>query len=109
MFKIQPNPIFEATIAIPVPGGGESKLKLKFKRLGKKALRDLFAELESAAKENKEVDDAEVLLKIIEGWSDVDVEFSREAIEQLCDNYPGAVNAIVGSYSSKMFGAVEKN
>lgn len=109
MFKIQPNPIFDATIAIPVPGGGESKLKLKFKRLGKKALRELFAELESAAKDAKEVNDADVLMNILDGWSDVDVEFNKESVEQLCDNYPGAVNAIVSSYSSKMFGAVEKN
>ena len=110
-FKLQPNPVFEASITIPVPGGGEDKIKFKFKRLGKKALRELFKTLEDAntAGSEVEIDDAEFLLNIVEGWTGVDEEFSREALELLCDNYPGAVGAVIQNYSNKMFGAIEKN
>ncbi len=110
MFKLQPNPTFEAQIAIPVPGGGEDKIKFKFKRLGRKALRGLFEELNSKTDgEVSEVDETEILLKVVEGWSGVDAEFNAENLATLCDNYPGAIGAILGSYSSKMVGVQEKN
>lgn len=110
MFKLQPNPTFEAQIAIPVPGGGEDKIKFKFKRLGRKALRSLFDELNAKTAEAvSEVDETEILLKVVEGWSGVDAEFNAENLATLCDNYPGAIGAILGNYSSKMVGAQEKN
>lgn len=108
-FKLQPNPVFDASIAIPVPGGGEDKIKFKFKRLGKKALRELFKTLEDSGTNGVEIDDAEFLLNIVEGWTGVDEEFNAENLAILCDNYPGAVSAVIQNYSSKMFGAIEKN
>ena len=106
MFKLQPNPTFEASITIPVPGGTEGKIKFKFKRLGKKALRDLFASLQE---EGNEREDADVIGDIVEGWSGVDTEFSKEALETLCDAYPGATTAIILGYNKEMLEGKVKN
>jgi len=105
MFKLQPNPTFEANITIPVGGGQEGKIKFKFKRLGKKALREMFAGLQ----EEGDREDADVLTDIVEGWSGVDVEFSDAALAQLCDNYPGAAFAIITGYNKELLEGKAKN
>lgn len=105
MFKLQPNPTFEANITIPIGGGQEGKIKFKFKRLGKKALRELFASLQ----DNEDRDDAEVISEIVEGWSGVDTDFSRDALDTLCDAYPGAAFAIISGYNKELLEGKVKN
>ena len=110
MFKLNPNPTFTAKITIPVPGGKAQPLTFKFKRLGRKALRDMFAAMEKSRDEKvSESEELEMLMTFIDGWEDVDAEFSEEALGVLCDNFPGAIGAIIQGYTEKMFGAAEKN
>lgn len=106
MFKLQPSPFFESFVTIPVAGGVEGKIKFKFKRLGKKALREMFKSLQE---EGAERDDAEVLAEIVEGWSGVDTEFSPAALETLCDAHPGAATAVLLSYNKEMLEGKAKN
>lgn len=40
---------------------------------------------------------ADYILKVVESW-DLDVEFSRENVLQLCDEFPGAATAIMETY-----------
>lgn len=39
----------------------------------------------------------EFMLQILEGWN-LDVEFSKDAAQQLCDELPGAADAIFDTY-----------
>lgn len=40
---------------------------------------------------------ADYILQVVDGW-DLDVEFSRPAVLQLCDELPGAAAAIMETY-----------
>lgn len=107
MFVLQPTPTFKAAISIPVPGGVEGKIEFVFKRLGKKALRTLFKSISD--NDGVEREDSDVLAEIVQGWSGVDEEFSQEALETLCDAYPGAVTAIIVGYNKQMMEGKAKN
>lgn len=98
MFVLQPKATFTAAIEIPVPGGAPGKITFEFKRLGKKALRELFKSLSG----DNEREDADVLAEIVQGWSGVDVPFDKDALDVLCDAYPGAVTAIIVGYNKEM-------
>lgn len=106
MFVLQPNPTFKETVVIPVPGAESGSITFVFKRLGKKALRALFG---SITKEGAEREDADVLEEIVAGWEGVDVEFSRQALETLCDAYPGAATAVILGYNKAMTEVKAKN
>ena len=99
MFQINPNPTFTATVDIPAAGGRIEKLKLTFKH---KTRDDTLEYLQRPVVEGE--DDATVLLEIIAGWEDVDAEFSREALNQLVQNYPGAPRAIFQAYAAELTG-----
>ena len=40
---------------------------------------------------------AEYLMKVMEGWN-LDVEFSKDAVQQMCNEYPGAALALIDAY-----------
>ena len=40
---------------------------------------------------------ADYILKVAEGW-DIEAEFSRESVAQLCDELPGVAMAIINAY-----------
>jgi len=40
---------------------------------------------------------ADYILKIVDGWN-LDIDFSREAVVQMCDELPGAALAMIDSY-----------
>jgi len=42
---------------------------------------------------------ADYIMKVMDGW-DLDVEFSRDAVAQLCDEIPAAAMAIMNTYRS---------
>lgn len=106
MFVLQPKPTFKATIEIPIPGGTSGKINFEFKRLGKKAIRELFNSLQD---ESVQREDADVLSELIADWSGVDEKFSKEALEVLCDAYPGATTAILIGYNKEMLEGRAKN
>lgn len=101
MFSINPNPTFAAEVAIPVAGGGTEKLNLLFKHKRRDDVREFFARASEGADGES---DADVLLEIVEGWEDVDAPFSREALDQLVQNYPAAPRAIFDTYLAELTG-----
>jgi hypothetical protein len=40
---------------------------------------------------------ADYILKIVDGWN-LDIDFSRDAVVQMCDELPGAALAMIDSY-----------
>jgi hypothetical protein len=46
--------------------------------------------------------DVRFIMSIIDGWN-LDVELSREAVEQLWDELPGVAAQILGDYSAAIF------
>jgi hypothetical protein len=57
---------------------------------------DIIATVTDALKKTKETN-ADYILKIAEGWN-LDAEFNRDNIGQLCDEYPGIALAIINDY-----------
>ncbi|AQW29527.1 phage tail assembly chaperone [Ralstonia syzygii subsp. celebesensis] len=103
MFSINPKPTFAAEVAIPVAGGGTEKLQLVFKHKTRDEVKAFFAQAGAGAGADDQ-SDADVLLEIVAGWEDVDVPFSREALDQLVQNYPSAPRAIFDTYLAELTG-----
>lgn len=40
---------------------------------------------------------ADYIMKIVDDWN-LDTEFSRDSVQQLCDEYPGAALALIDTY-----------
>lgn len=100
MFKITPNPTFPAEIAIPVPGGGKEKLKLVFKHKNREQLEEYIERSRGATPD----EEPSLLMEIIDGWQDVDQEFSREALAELLRNHHGAGFHIFDGYLEELTG-----
>lgn len=99
MFKLEPNPTFKAKVAIPVPGSpvGKSTLEIEFRHKTKAALQ---AYLESTTTNAR--DDIDALAEIIVGWHDIDVDYNRDNLATLLQNYPAAAPAIVSAYVKEL-------
>lgn len=100
MFKIAPNPTFLAEVAIPVPGGGKEKLKLVFKHKTREQLEQYIERSRGTTPE----EEPGLLTEIIDGWQDVDQEFSREALAELLSNHHGAGFHIMEAYIDELTG-----
>lgn len=99
-FNLQPKPTFKADVTIPRAGDEDGVLTFTFRH---KPIKELAA-LETL--EGKTALD--FLTEITERWALPD-EFSRDNLETLLDNYPGAMKAIVASYYRELTGNREKN
>lgn len=95
MFTLQPNPTFRAKVAIPVPGAPSVKVEFEFRH---KPKDELLAFLQATQGR----DDIDVLLDVVVRWWDVDEDFSRESLNKLVQNYPGAGAAILGLYAKEL-------
>ncbi len=104
MFSINAKPTFEATVKVPVPGEKPADLKLIFKHKTREATEAYFA----TAKDSKATD-GEFLDEIVAGWTNVDAEYSTDAMTKLCQNYHGAVQAIFDTYLLELNKARAKN
>lgn len=40
---------------------------------------------------------SDYIMKIVDGWN-LDADFSRASVQQMCDEYPGAAMAVIDSY-----------
>lgn len=99
-FKLVPNPTFQASVSIPVPGGETGTLNITFKH---RPLKELTAlELE----EGKTI--PSLLVDLIDGWA-LPEPFSAENLDTLLNNYPQAGQAIMKTYYEELLGAREKN
>ncbi|APF86966.1 hypothetical protein HI806_09520 [Ralstonia solanacearum] len=101
MFSINPKPTFVAEADIPVAGGGTEKLTLVFKHKTRDDVQAYFEQVSAGADGQT---DADALLEILDGWKDVDVPFSREELNRLVQNYPGAPRAIFDTYLAELTG-----
>ncbi|MYZ44217.1 phage tail assembly chaperone [Schauerella aestuarii] len=104
MFKVIAKPTFEGTAKIPVAGEKDADLKLIFKHKTRDEAREYFDRVGKS-----EASDGEILAEIIEGWKDVDTEFSVEALNQVTQNYHQAVPAIFHCYTAELNKARTKN
>lgn len=57
---------------------------------------DVKFSLEEALARTRDTN-ADYILQIADGW-DLDVEFSRQAVVQMCDEFPGMALAIIDTY-----------
>ena len=107
MFRLQPNPTFNAVVNISTPQG-PAPLKLEFKHMGKKALGEW-------TKSSKDKPDIEVLGPVVAGWSDVfdcngePVPFSHEAFTRLLGDYSPAAREIFLAYVLALTESRSKN
>jgi hypothetical protein len=107
---------FKAVVSIPMLEGGEGSIEMSFvyrtrTEFGK--MIDALMEdagvaqsgtgdeeqnfsLASALEKTKETN-ADYIMKVADGWN-LEIEFSRRAVAQLCDELPAAAMAIMNSY-----------
>ncbi len=115
---------FKKTISVPMLDGTSGTIECVFKYRTRKEFGEFVDGLTEAARaQGKEADasaeqtgdaepqpfslkdhlekmvgaNAQYILEILEGWN-LDVELSRESLEQLSDELPGATAAIVETY-----------
>ena len=107
---------FPVTIKVPMLDGTEGAVKVSYIYRTRTAFGELIDGLMNAAGlKPASTDDADIkatlaqamertiennadyICSVIDGW-DLDVEFSRQAVEQLCNEFPGAAIAIMERY-----------
>lgn len=93
MLKVQPDPTFTAPVEIPTHLGPVT-IQMVFKFRTEEEL-EAFA---NAGVENPTRPNAEVIMDIATGWSEVDGPFDAENIEKVCKNYRHAATSIVETY-----------
>ena len=110
MLKLNPNPTFDATVKVTVPGQQEpDELDLTFRYRGKKAMAELWEKYKQSDKKAKKLTDVDLFLDMATGWKMPDAEFSRENVEIFLDNYPAAANEISLEYTKLNLGSRVKN
>lgn len=99
-FTLHPKPTFKATVSIPRAGEEDGQLTFTFKHM---PLGELAA-LEKL--EGKTA--ADFVCEIVAGWA-LPEDCTPENIEELLQNYPGAMQAITRTYYNELLGHREKN
>jgi len=102
IFKLEPEPTFWAPVEIPMPGGKVGKFSIEYHYRD----RDAYVEL---LKQAETMDDIDVLMLAMKDWKGPSAAFSRETLERLLRNYPGATRVIFRTYRENLLGAAEKN
>jgi hypothetical protein len=92
MLKLKPNPTFMAKVDIPAPGGNVS-IKVEFRHMTRDEYK-AFIEAEGKSKRT----DEEALMDIMRGWANVDAEFNKDNVAELCQQYHAAPRAIVEAF-----------
>ena len=96
------NPIYKFSVEIPVPGEKPEKVEFKFKYRTE-------SQLKKHIEDNPDQLISGFMAEFIDSWGldEVFGEFSLEALKELADVYPGALNAIhVAFYKSRLQGRV---
>lgn len=91
VFRIEADPTFRAKVCIPIPGLEPAVIECLFRHKTRSELREFLSRA-------SERDSEAVLAEILEGWSGVEREFTREALAALLDSYPAAGNTIFDAY-----------
>jgi hypothetical protein len=95
MLKLKPNPTFSADVCIPVPGSADEKINLIFKHKNQEEMKRFQSGL-------AESDDVTAIMEIVADWEGIDQPFSREAVEQLVNNYHGVGHPIFRAYFAEL-------
>lgn len=96
------NPTYKFPVEIPVPGGKPEKINITYKYKTESQLKQYL-------EENADKLVIDFLCEFIADWDQEESfgEFSEEALKDLADVYPGAINAIhMGFYKSRTQGRV---
>lgn len=117
---------FKRSISFPMIEGGEGCMDLDLKYRTRKELAALTDEIQAAGKAQAEADydaakakieagavievltqtdllerditlQVDYVMQVVDGWN-LDEEFSRAAVEQLADEVPAAIGAIIETY-----------
>lgn len=107
---------FKHTVKVALPEGGEGSVEMVYKYRTRTEFGVFLDELFATAKvDNPSVNDddvivslaealaktkdtnADYILQIAEGWN-LDEEFTKEKVQQLCDELPGVAMAIIADY-----------
>lgn len=99
--RLVPDPTFKAKVAIPVPGQRDALVEFTFKYRNADQLLEWVSNSRDAL-------DADLVFECAIGWA-LDDEFTADNVRTLCNNYPGAGNAIVSVYLDESRGARAKN
>ncbi len=102
MFKIDPNPTFNAPVSVHVPGQGSGSFIAEFVFLDKEARKDYVEGLPGKS-------NLEALAEIVVGWSDMDVPFSQANLEKLLNKYDTAAAGFFKAFFEELTGAAAKN
>lgn len=103
MFKIDPDPTFQAEVGLTVPGQKEAaKVKLTFKYKTRSEAADFSDRL-------KDLTFKDACSEIVTGWDGVDVDFSPENLEKLIDNYVPSGGEVIGAYFRELGESRAKN
>ncbi|KXF93708.1 hypothetical protein AU082_09465 [Yersinia pestis] len=98
-FTLVPSPTFKVDVTIPRAGLDDGILTFTFRHMPVNEVINM-----EKVEGQSGLDFAE---KFIEGWALPEV-FSRENLEVLANNYPKAIEAIVGAFYRELLGNREK-
>jgi hypothetical protein len=107
---------FKKTVKVPMLEGGEGSVEVSFIYRTRTEFGAFIDDLmdDAGVKPASQSDDdqkfsleqalaktieanADYIMKVVDGWN-LDVDFSRDAVAQLCDELPGAAMAIMNDY-----------
>lgn len=100
-FKLKPDATFVKTVQIP-NGDFPLPLKVRYKRKGRTELVDFTTRA-------PQLDDRDMVLEIVDGFEYTDFDFTRDALGEMFENYPGAALAIYVGYLDGLQRAERKN
>lgn len=101
MFKIQPNPTFEARVTI-VSHGEEQSVNLTFRAKTRKEYQEIL----KSAKDDASAVDA--FLALVESW-DADMDLNKAGVQALQQHRPGAEWLIIQAYGDQLIAARKGN
>lgn len=109
MFQLDPNPTFQVSVPISVPGRADGiALLVTYRHKRKTSIADWIARARGRT-------DAEILGEVIEGWSGMhdaagqDVPYTVGNLDTLLENYPAAKDDLFQTYLRELTEAKRKN
>lgn len=109
MLKIAPEPLFTIPVHVAVPGADDALINCTFRWLDSDAFD---AWLQACAKQTggKVYErDADGLIEILQAWSGVDAELSRDTLRDLFRARPKLAQSMVSAYATELLKAPAKN
>lgn len=108
MFRILPNPTFEASVKL-VSHGEVQTLNLTFRAKPADEYQAMLTAISNEKDAKKAADAmADAFVQLVEKW-DADMELNRESVLALNNHRPGSVWLIIDAYGEKMIAARKGN